>query len=712
MGEKRVKRQLGNKLFSSMLAMVVVFTTIFANDVTGMAAVKPAITLSSKQETIAAGKSVQLKVKAVKGLKSKSVTWKSSNTKIAKVSSKGKVIGLKAGNAKIIATSKNNKKVKATCKITVKKAAVDTICLDKTACVLVKGKTTKVKVQKVLPTAASGNVTWKVKNNSIAQVSGKGKTAVITGKKAGKTTLTATAADGSKKTAKVEIVVVNKKSSIKQVTGVQVKLEKEEVFVGDTVKAKAVVTPSKATLKTVFWSSNNEKIAKIDSSGKITALQLGQVKITATSQDGSGKKGTITLIVKENGVPTKEPEATETPTITVEPTQKPEISEEPTVEPVVTKMPTATPTERPEISKEPTIQPTEEPGTTTVPTGGIVVTQIPTTNPTPTPDITKEPMVTPTEEPEVTNVPEASETPTPIPTGELEVTQTVTPTIIPEVTEEAEVTPTTVPKVTETPTEIWYESVEEAGNALREEMKKRNTTVELKYKTSEAIEDGSIASAIATEACKHTKVPTEGDYLTKQMEGYAASLSWYSTGGTNYLTITYTITYYTTAEQETEMDAAVETVMQDLNLEGAEDEQKVQKIYDYICKNVEYDYTNLENESYKLKYTAYAALVNKTSVCQGYANLLYRMLLEAGIDSRIVTGVSTENGERHAWNIVKLEDKYYYLDATWDAPIAVNNGTYEYFLRGTADFKKHALDTEYETDEFKQEYSISESMYQ
>ena len=114
MGEKKVKRQLGNNLFSSLLAMIVVITTIFANDVTGMAAVKPKLTLSSRQETIAAGKSVQLKVKTVKGLKSKSVTWKSSNTKVAKVSSKGKVTGLKAGNAKITATSKVNKKVKAT----------------------------------------------------------------------------------------------------------------------------------------------------------------------------------------------------------------------------------------------------------------------------------------------------------------------------------------------------------------------------------------------------------------------------------------------------------------------------------------------------------------------------------------------------------------------------------------------------------------------
>lgn len=341
----KAEMKWGRKLIAGFLAMVVIFTTILANNVTGMAATKGSITLSSKKETIAVGKSVQLKVKSVKGLKSKSVTWKSSNSKVAKVSSKGKVTGVKPGSAKITATSKSNKKIKAVCKITVKKDAVQSIQLDKTACIIVKGKNAKVKVDKVIPSTASSNVTWKINKSSIAKVAVKGNTAIITGKKAGKAILTATAADGSKKTAKVDIVVVNKKSDIKRITNIQVSLEKEEMYVGDTAKAKAVVSPSKAAIKKVYWCSENEEIATIDQTGKITALKAGTVKIAALAQDGSGKKGTVTLIVKEKAqpttTPTKQPEVTQVPTA------------EPTIQPTVTEVPTPT--------AEPTALPTRIP---------------------------------------------------------------------------------------------------------------------------------------------------------------------------------------------------------------------------------------------------------------------------------------------------------------------------------------------------------------
>ncbi|MBQ4529301.1 MAG: Ig-like domain-containing protein [Lachnospiraceae bacterium] len=767
MGDKKVKKQLGNKFFSSILAMMVVITTIFSNDLTGIAATKSKITLSSKQETIAVGKSVQLKVKAIKGLKGKSVTWKSSNVKVAKVSSKGKVTGLKAGNVKITATSKVNKKVIATCKITVKKDAVESIRLDKTACVVIKGKTEKIKIKDVVPTTASSNITWKVKKSAIAKVSVKGKTAIVTGKKAGKTTLIATATDGSKKTAEVEILVVNKKSNVKKVAEVQVSLGEKEILVGSTTKAKAVMKPSNATLKTVYWSTSNEKIAKIDASGKITAIKAGQVKITATAQDGSGKKGTVTLVVKDNVEPTEEPKITVEPTVvpTVEPvvtdmptktpTRKPEVTEipthvptekleitnvptqepkatgkpiaTPTTEPMATEIPTRVPTEIP--IKIPTVAPTNEP--TAVPTNEPtaaptnVPTATPTKAPTNTPTVvptnvstvtptkapTNAPMVTPTKTP--TNAPMVTPTkaPTVVPTNTPTITSTITPTKVPTVIPTN--TPTTEPQVTEPPAEIWYEGVEEAGKALREKLKKRNSTIELKYKISGDVDGTFIKTLmgnIVTEALKHTGVPTEGDYIEKQMGSYQKVANYYSDGSAYYLTITYNVTYYTTAEQEAEVDSKIAEVIHGLNLDGKSDYEKVKEIYDYICKNVTYDYTNLENESYELKYTAYAALVNKTSVCQGYANLLYRMLLEAGVDSRIITGTSKNEG--HAWNVVKLDDKYYYLDSTWDASYFTTFSSYGYFLKGTSDFADHTLDSKFEAVEFKEKYSIPDSNYQ
>ena len=620
----------GQKLIAGFLAMMMILTTVLTNNMVSVAAA-PTVTLSSKSETIAVGKSVQLKVKSVKGLKSKAVTWKSSNSKVAKVTSKGKVTGVTPGNAKITATSKSNKKVKATCKITVKKDAVQSIQPDKTACVIVKGKSAKVKVMGVEPSTASSKVTWKINKSSIGKVTVKGNTATVKGKKAGKATLTATTTDGSKKTVKVDIVVVNKKADIKKVSEVKVSLKQEEIFTGETTTAQVVVSPKQATLKRVFWSVDNKEIAEIDQTGKITGLKAGTVKITATSQDGSGKKATVTLTVKDKSQPTVIPTKAPEGTATVIPTKAPEGTA------------TVIPTKAPE-------------GTATV-----------------------------------------------IPTKAPEGTATVIPTKAPEGT--VTVVPTKQPEITETPEETWCETIEAAGKVVREQMKKRNQTIELHYKTSKVITDGSILNDIVAEALIHTGVSTEGDYLKWQLADWNATVEGKLENNVNYLNITYSMNYYTNNEQEAETDSLIATLQEQLNLQEKSDYQKIKAIYDYICSNVTYDYKNLNDDSYKLKYTAYAALVNGNAVCQGYANLLYRMLLEVGIDCRIITGIS--NGEAHAWNIVKLDNTYYYLDSTWDA----QREKYSYFLKGSTDFDSHTSNEEYTTEEFIKAYPMAASKY-
>ena len=128
------------------------------------------------------------------------------------------------------------------------------------------------------------------------------------------------------------------------------------------------------------------------------------------------------------------------------------------------------------------------------------------------------------------------------------------------------------------------------------------------------------------------------------------------------------------------------------------------EFYDYICSNVTYDHDNLNDESYSLKYTAYAALINKTAVCQGYASLFYRLALDAGVDTRVISG---EAGGPHAWNIVKLNGKYYNLDSTWDA----GRSTYAYFLKNTNDFDDHVRDNDYQSNEFIEEYPMWDESY-
>lgn len=260
--------------------------------------------------------------------------------------------------------------------------------------------------------------------------------------------------------------------------------------------------------------------------------------------------------------------------------------------------------------------------------------------------------------------------------------------------------------------EEYCATTSEAADQLRESMKDRSTTVEIGLISEETItEDNfdSIANGLFeemfSEAMAHTGVATEGDYLRFQYGGLSGEMSGaVDSEGVSYITYTLTIAYYTTAAQETAMDSAVDELLADLNLSGASDYEKIKAVYDYICANVTYDYTNLEDDSYLLKYTGYAALLNGTAVCQGYAVLFYRLMLELGIDARVIASIEAEN---HAWNIVGLDDLYYNMDATWDAGMS----SYSYFLRSPSGFPDHTRAAEYETAAFHAAYPMSSTNY-
>ena len=108
---------------------------------------------------------------------------------------------------------------------------------------------------------------------------------------------------------------------------------------------------------------------------------------------------------------------------------------------------------------------------------------------------------------------------------------------------------------------------------------------------------------------------------------------------------------------------------------------------------------------YMLKYTAYAAAIDKKAVCQGYANLFYRLANSAGIDCRIITGRGNSGSGwlDHAWNIVQMDDgKYYCVDVTWDE----GRSSHSYFLKGLTEFSKnHVVRTENEYTYFWNEYA-------
>ena len=136
--------------------------------------------------------------------------------------------------------------------------------------------------------------------------------------------------------------------------------------------------------------------------------------------------------------------------------------------------------------------------------------------------------------------------------------------------------------------------------------------------------------------------------------------------------LTFSFEFWTTLEQENYVDKRVKEILNEIIKPGMSIDERQKVIHDYIVANVAYD------ESLS-RYSAYNALAEGKAVCQGYALLAYKMLKEAGIENRIISG--TARGQNHAWNLVNIRGNWYHMDVTWDDPVpdVAGSVTYRYY---------------------------------
>ena len=247
-------------------------------------------------------------------------------------------------------------------------------------------------------------------------------------------------------------------------------------------------------------------------------------------------------------------------------------------------------------------------------------------------------------------------------------------------------------------------SADEAAVILRKGMENREARIAISCPADAITPTDGILDEIAEKAMEETGVPTQGDYIRWTYAGWSGSYSLESDDEGLHYVFVYDCKYYTTAAQEAELSEKIDSVLQSLDInDESSDYDIICAVYDYICANVSYDYDNLDDSEYLLKYTAYAAMINKTAVCQGYSALMYRMLQQKNIDCRLIPG------SNHAWNIVAIDGVYYNADSTWDAGRDPKN--YAYFLCGDSDFAEHTRYSEYSTEEFYRLYPMAETKY-
>lgn len=264
-----------------------------------------------------------------------------------------------------------------------------------------------------------------------------------------------------------------------------------------------------------------------------------------------------------------------------------------------------------------------------------------------------------------------------------------------------------------------FTTQEELLNAVRLNLLLRNTNAS--FKTNREVMEqigskNSIYSIIVGMDDKNT--PKDGDYLALLIDKFgqkwkSSSKIVISPDGSekeikskdDQAILTIDVTYETTLEQEMVVDAMISGIIKELKLEGATDYDKVKLIHDYIINNTSYDTKFVKSSAYDL-------LVEKEAVCEGYALVAYRLFLAAGLESRIISGEG--NGEPHAWNIVKVDGKWYNIDLTWDDPIT-NTGRqvirYDYFLKSDKEFPNHIRRTEFQTKDFLQAYPMATESY-
>jgi len=113
-------------------------------------------------------------------------------------------------------------------------------------------------------------------------------------------------------------------------------------------------------------------------------------------------------------------------------------------------------------------------------------------------------------------------------------------------------------------------------------------------------------------------------------------------------------------------------------MDGMNEKEKEIYIHDFICNNVHYD--KLKKE---YSHEIIGALGNGVAVCEGIAKAVKALCDEVGI--WCIVALSEANPEkgvkyRHAWNVVRIDGKYYHLDSTFDNTISKNDVIrYDYF---------------------------------
>ena len=226
----------------------------------------------------------------------KAVTWSSSDTGVATVEN-GKVTAVAEGTATITAKAGDQT---AECEVTVVAKGVTivhvtSVTLNETTLSLTVGGEETLMATVKPDDATNKTVTWTSSNTGVTTVDSNGK---VTAVAAGEATITAKAGN---QTAKCEVTVTAAEEATVPVESITLNEMELTLNEGGVFQLTATVSPSDATDAEVEWEIDDDTIATLSDTGKVTAKKGGTATITA-SAGGKSAQCKLTVNAAPEGV--------------------------------------------------------------------------------------------------------------------------------------------------------------------------------------------------------------------------------------------------------------------------------------------------------------------------------------------------------------------------------------------------------------------------
>lgn len=143
------------------------------------------------------------------------------------------------------------------------------------------------------------------------------------------------------------------------------------------------------------------------------------------------------------------------------------------------------------------------------------------------------------------------------------------------------------------------------------------------------------------------------------------------------------------AKLKEQLSIWVDTVKTDITfLEALPSAIVCRNIHNYIIRHVKYNYKALQTpEAFPEAFSLMGVFKHNEAVCEGIAKAFKYLCNQMNVEKVIIVeGISSQEGVGnhipHAWNMVKIDDKYSHVDVTWDLEISRNSKSlrYDYYM--------------------------------